>query len=284
MMSEPSELRLRLHAITPRRDEQPDWTDVLARAEIKSAPMIGEVSAPPNRPTELVDHGREKLVRKRLLLVKKRRVAVLVALALTVITPVVAVGAANDWWFLRSNRVPAPVRDANATVVAEGQWGGRGWKLVTYLSKTDGLCLSMMPQDAVVNGKGASMSCAPFVGVPRTPNTKHTPDLRITYLSASATAKLPAYIVGAVIDGATQVDIGFADGRVLRVPTSIGPPPLQHVRFYATPLAASSSGSQDPGVSLRPAWLAGVGGNHQIVTCLVLPPSGELNPSVSPCR
>lgn len=281
MTHESSELCLRLHALTPRRDEQPDWMDVLARADITHVPMIGAASVSPNRP---VNHGRKSRMRRRRLLVNKRRMALLAALALVVITPVVALGDANGWWFLRSNRVPAPVPDANATVVADGQWGEQGWKLVTYFSKTDGLCLSMMPQDAVATGKGASMSCAPFVGVPRTPTTKDTPDLRITYLGASATAKLPAYIVGAVVDDATEVDIGFADGRVLHVPTSTGPPPLEHVRFYATPLGASSSGSQDSGVSLRPAWLAGVGASHQIVTCLVLPPSGNVNPSVSPCR
>lgn len=63
--------------------------------------------------------------------------------------------------------------------------------------------------------------------------------MTITFLSGTASAELPAYIAGPVIDKASTVEIEFGTGQVLRLPTFGGAASLGHVRFYAAELPAT---------------------------------------------
>jgi hypothetical protein len=92
-----------------------------------------------------------------------------------VLVPLAAVGAANDWWFLKTGAAPVPTTAPQ--VVMEEEWNGRPWQLVAYPSATHGLCISMTPKDSAARGEGGAMACGPFVGIARTPESKASPDI-----------------------------------------------------------------------------------------------------------
>jgi hypothetical protein len=221
-----------LDALVPALPWSPDWSDVLARAR------------PPARRTQ-------------------RRLVLALALVAAVAVPLVAYGSKSDWWFLSSGSPPA----TNAPVVVkEGEWSGHAWKLVAYLSSTDGLCVSLTPTGAEPAGEGAAMGCGPIAGVPRTEETKRTPDMTITYLMAAASRTFPGYVVGPVVDRATQVEIRFAGGRTMRLATFAGVPSLGSVRFYASELPAGVV--PGPGHELVEE-LRGLNASGAVVACLV---------------
>jgi hypothetical protein len=195
----------------------------------------------------------------------RRAFALAGAVVAVVLVPLAALGAANDWWFLKYGG-PTPT---NAPVVVKrGVWDSHPWKLVAYPSSSDGLCMSMIPTRNPDSSYGAAMGCGPFIGVPRTPDTKATADMSITYLSGSASEVLPAYIAGPVIEQAMTVEIRFSDGTTLRTPTYPAPSPLEHIRFYASPLpkgkAPDTGASRDPSMQ----WVAGVDTHGNVVACL----------------
>ncbi|MDP9225277.1 MAG: hypothetical protein M3P18_15825 [Actinomycetota bacterium] len=176
---------------------QADWSDVLRRA--------GEGEA-----------GR--VVPRRF---RKRRLVVAFVVLAAVLIPLAALAATNDWWFFESGTVPKPL--SAPVVVKEGEWSGHAWQLIAYPSGTDGLCVSVTPKGRKDVG---TMGCSPFVGVSRTAATKASPDMPITYLAGSGPEGRPAYIVGPVIDKASEVEIRFANGQTLRVRTFSAPAPL----------------------------------------------------------
>lgn len=213
-----------------------DWPDVLERAEER-------------RSTRLVT---------------KRRVVIGFVLLAAVLVPLAALAAVNDWWFLKFG---GPTPTSAPLVVKEGAWGGHPWQLIAYPSTTDGLCVSMTPKGWASVGKGGAMECGPFADVARTAETTASQDMTIAYLKVSATNELPVYIVGPVIDTALTVEVRFGNGQDLRVPTSPGPPPLDHVRFYATPIPADlqpTSKTFTTGLE----WVAGLDVNGNVVACL----------------
>lgn len=196
-------------------------------------------------------------------LVTRHRMVIVLAVLAAVLVPLAALGAANNWWFLKFGNGPTPT---NAPVVVkEGEWDGHPWQLIAYPSTTDGLCVSVTPKGSA--GEGAAMGCGTFAGIARTPETKASPDMTITFLSGSASKELPAYIAGPVIDKASAVEIRFASGDVLRVPTFAAPEPLSHIRFYATQLPA---GDQTTPRTLPTflKWVAGFDANGNVVACL----------------
>jgi hypothetical protein len=198
-------------------------------------------------------------------LVTKRRLVLALVVLAAVLSPLVAVGAANDWWFLRFGGTPVPA--SAPVVVKEGEWGGHPWQLVAYPSTSDGLCVSITPQGAGFNGKGGAMGCGPFAGISRTPETKASPDMTITFLSGGASPELPAYIAGPVIDKATMVEIRFGTGQVLRAPTFAGPESLGPVRFYATQLPAGLEDTPHTFLTFLTS-VAGLDANGEVVACL----------------
>jgi hypothetical protein len=210
---------------------------------------------------------------RSLRLLTKRRLILALALLAAALVPLAALGAASDWWFLRDH-VPTPISAPD--VVKEGEWSGHRWQLIAYPSSTDGLCVSVTPAGSTADGSGGAIGCAPFVGVPRTAQTKGSSEMTITFLSGAASSELPAYIAGPVIDKASTVEIHYKTGEVLRLPTFSGAASLAHVRFYAAQLPTSIP-MPIPGQRLdahnepssMPTKLAGLDRDGNIVACLV---------------
>jgi hypothetical protein len=224
-----------LDQLLPAQAWAPDWTDVLRRAG--AGPSIRRVT--------------------------KRRFVVVLAVLAAVLVPLAALGATNDWWFLKLGHGPTPT---NAPVVVkEGTWDGHPWQLIAYPSTTDGLCVSVTPKGSA--GEGGAMGCGTFAGIARTPETKASPDMTITYLSGAASNNLPAYIAGPVIEKASTVEIHFANGDVMRVPTFTAPEPLSHIRFYATPIPAANQTTQSTFPTFL-KWVAGLDATGNVVACL----------------
>jgi hypothetical protein len=251
-----------LHELVPTfADEQPDWLDVVARAEVVAPARRGFST--------------------------RRRLVLALVVLVAVLIPLAALADANDWWFFKTPGSPTPT--GAPVVVKTGEWDGHPWQIVAYPSTTDGLCVSMTPKTSNNNSAGAAMGCGPFAGIARTGATKASPDMRITFLSGSATKALPAYIIGPVVEQAATVAIRFNDGKTLHTPTFSAPPPLEHVRFYASPLPQDETAEKIPSpsrlrVSLQWKWIAGLDANGRVVACLA--PSSAINgiSPLSPCN
>jgi hypothetical protein len=159
--------------------------------------------------------------------------------------------------------VSAPV------VVKEGEWSGRPWQLVAYPSGTDGLCFSVTSKRPAQAGAVGAMNCATFAGISRTAETKASPDMTITFLSGwGPSGFLPTYIVGPVINKAVEVEIRFANGQDMHVPTFGAPAPVKQVRFYATQIPDSAVPKQLRGEPQAFDWIAGRDKEGTIVACL----------------
>lgn len=235
-----------------------DWNDVLRRAEESQ--------------------------QRRLVLVPLRRRRLVVALVViaAVLIPLAAVAATNQWWFFESGNVPQPA--SGPYVVKEGDWSGHPWQLTAYPSQTDGLCFAITPKNSR-SGSGAGMSCAPFAGIAHTAKTKASPDMTITYMAGSSVPGiLPAHIVGPVIDKAVEVEIQFANGQQLSVPTFGAPAPLGHIRFYATQVPDSAFGPNQGARFQSPDWVAGLNKDGDIVACLATLTAKDGISPLSDCR
>ena len=230
-----------LNRLAPRLPWEPDWADVLGRADVREGRRLPTLRA-------------------------KRGFVVVLAVLAAVLIPLIALGAVNQWWFFKSGFAPTPA--GRPVVVKVGNWGGRRWEMDAYRSSTNGLCIAMTAVGAKVPGEGNVMGCLPFVGIARTKETKGT-DLTITYMSRAGNKEFPAYIAGPVIDAALRVEIRFPDGRTLRVPTFAAPASLGRVRFYATPL---------PAHEFIPTWVAGLDKNANVIACLIVDRGGGPSP------
>jgi hypothetical protein len=229
-----------LDRLAPTAAWLPDWSDVLHRAgQAERRPWFA-----------------------------RRRVAVLAVALVAAMIPLAALAAVKDWWFFRNGGAPTPA--AAPVVVETGEWDGHPWELSAYPSTTNGLCLSLTPTPAY----GAALGCAPIAGAPRSPETQPLPDMSITYLTGSGGATFPAYVVGAVLQGASQVEIRFDGGRTLRVPTVAAPPPLEHVRFFATRAAGANDVRS----------VAGLDDAGAVIACLVPSTAKEGVSPLSDCR
>jgi hypothetical protein len=209
------------------------------------------------------------------------------AAAAVVLVPLVALGAANDWWFLKHGG-PTPTKAP--VVVKEGVWGSHPWQLVAYPSTTDGLCIAVAPKSAATPGQGA-MACATFAGVARTSSTKASPDMTITFLiSGREQNGLPAYVAGPVIEKASTVELRFSNGTILRTPTFAGHGSLQDIRFYATRLPVGVQRTlRPPSTTLRrPSfpleWVAGLDSHGNVVACLAVRNAKDGISPLTACR
>jgi hypothetical protein len=218
-----------LDLLAPAVDWAADWDDVLQRA--------GE-----RRPRRRAFIG--------------RRLVLALAMLAAVLIPLAAFGAAGDWWFF-GGPVSPPVPQGSLVVVKEGKWEGHPWKLVAYQSDA-GLCWSFTPSEIPVEGTEAGFVCGTFAGVA----PKLSSDVTISSISSSG-QKFPAYIAGVVVGSAREVEIQFATGETLRLPTFSSAEPVGPVRFFA---------SQVQGGSV-PLNMVGRDANGKVVACNVNGPA-----------
>ncbi|MBA3376779.1 MAG: hypothetical protein H0U00_13375 [Actinobacteria bacterium] len=220
-----------LERLAPAQSFAYDWNDVLKRAS---------VGAPAHRRAR---------PRKRWLLS--------VAIALVVLSPLGAIAASEDWWFLDSPGAPAP-SNPPPLVVKTGSWDGKEWLLVAYRSEDGALCFSMNPASSPMStGVGAALNCGGWDTYPPSgPNLAGG----ITYLSGTS-PELPTYVVGPVVDDAAEVEIHFADGEVVRTPTFDAPSSLGALRFYAVRAPATGSVVEK---------LVGLDRDGRLVACLAV--------------
>jgi hypothetical protein len=212
-------------------------------------------------------------------LLTKRRLMLALALFAAALVSLAAFGAASDRWFFQ-NHGSRPASAPNA--VKAGEWSGHPWQLIAHrvhldraISSAHGLCVSVTPAGSNADDSGGGTTCNPFAGVAPTAETKESSQMTITFLGATASSELPAYIAGPVIDKASTVEIRFAAGEILRLPTFSGPASLGHIRFYATQLPASIPMPQ-PGQRIQnqlQPWppintLAGLDSDGNVVACL----------------
>jgi hypothetical protein len=209
------------------------------------------------------------------------RLVLVFAVLAAVLVPLAALGAANDWWFLRVGGAPVPATAPE--VVKEGEWDGHPWQLIAYPSATHGLCISITPKDSGDKGEGGAMSCGPFVGVARSLASRLSPEMTITFLASGGSEHLPPYIAGPVIEEASVVEIRFADRDVLRVRTFAGPERLQHVRFYAAQLPTDIHLTHASSPALLNS-VAGLDASGNVVACLVPRTAKDGISSLSDCR
>jgi hypothetical protein len=235
-----------LDRLAPALPWEADWQDVERRA----------------RPT----------TRRRPRMPTARRLMIAIAVLVGVLIPIAAIASEGDWWFLGDG---TPMPATAPVVVKTGEWSGHPWQLVAYRSQTDGLCLSIAPKGAATTGAGAALECAQIEGVPRTDDTKPGEDLTITFLTAGGGDALPAYIVGPVVASAAEVEIVFAGGDVMRVPTFRAPASLGDVRFYAAQRPAAFTGVEK---------LTGFDSAGAVVACLGRTTTGEGESELSACR
>jgi hypothetical protein len=90
--------------------------------------------------------------------------------------------------------------------------------------------------------------------------------MTITYLSGAAPGFLPTYIAGPVIDKAVEVEIRFANGHDMRVPTFGAPALFEHIRFYATQIPPVPK--QLRGDPQAFDWITGNDKDGEVVACL----------------
>jgi hypothetical protein len=232
-----------LDRLAPMHDWEPDWSDVLERARKRDERRLTRIP-------------------------KRGKLALVLAAVVVVLVPLAALAATNDWWLFEFGG--APQAGGTAVIVREDVWSGHAWQLVAYPSTTDGLCFAMASLTSQGAAEGKVLSCAPFVGIPRTADSKHSPDMTITYFVSQADSSLPAYIVGPVIGTASSVEVRFRDGTSLRTPTFAAPPSLGGIRFYATPLPDNvfpPPGEQPPFFGFVRS-VAGLDGEGRVVACL----------------
>jgi hypothetical protein len=270
-------ISLVLDELVPRlEDERGDWERVLADARLSGeAPARTEMA---RRPT--LAPWRALSRRQPLRSLNSRRLAIIAAIAAAIALPLVALAASQNWWFFRFGEAPTPVTEVS--VVKTGSWEGKAWQLTAYRSSTDGICFSMAPTPtAQSTGAGAAMACDQIEGVPRTAESKPYTPHAITFMSGSSD-RLPAYIVGPVIETVSEVVIHLANGAILHTSTFEAPKELgAAIRFYATRLPELQ---RAPG---KPRWpvekLVGRSDDGRIVACLVVPMPEE-GVRLSACR
>ena len=147
---------------------------------------------------------------------------------------------------------PPPV--SPVVVVKTGTWAGRSWRMTAYRSQTDGLCFGWALTRR--HDRGATLACAPIVGVPGAARSKSGPPLTITFAAAGA----PPHVYGPVTARAVRVAAYFAGGTVVRTGTFAAPPALgASVRFYAAQLRKNAA----------PTKLVGLDRGGRVVACLV---------------
>jgi len=267
-----------LDELVPRfADERGDWGRVLADAG------AGEAMARSPWPLDTTTTEaafRERPGRRPRGRWRTRRRLVVIAIAVVAVASPLIAAASENWGFLWfAGIAPAPITDVS--VVKTGEWDGKSWQLVAYLSATDGVCFALNPTST--NGatsEGGALSCDQIEGVPRTESSKPYTPHAITVLAGSSLG-VPAFVAGPVIDSADEVAVYLASGEVIRTPTFDAPSQLGSIRFYATQVPEPVPGVRPEVYGIQK--VVGLGGDGDVVACLVVP-MPEAGVGLSACR
>jgi hypothetical protein len=264
--------------------DEPAWDDVLARVEVLSV-SLGDTNGEAH-----IDGGSWERRRLRAVQGVRRRPLLTVLILLgVVLIPVsaLAVVKSDPWWFLRFQPIGlGPAKGTQVVVLKQGNWNGQSWVLTAYRSRAGHLCIEFTENapNGRHSGQGAG-GCGPVPGGsvrevsgPRT--------ITITYMAGSLVATnghgSVRYVVGPVVNKATEVVITLANGTVMRTATFSGPTALglTTTRFYAVSVPTKSSSTEPHALcaqrvaafaSTRPAKLVGLDANGRTVAELTVP-------------
>jgi hypothetical protein len=221
-----------LDRLVPDSVEPRDWQQLLATA--------GAARDPAHLP-----FSRPLPARRRLLLA-------LVLLLLAVLIPLTALAIGNGWWFL-SAYGPKPV--GNVVIVTSGRWQGMPWNLTAFRTDKGTICYAVTVRPATPQLLGSTEACGPVssnrpISFLRSLGVAHLELSRGRFTSREPQPHpFPAYIVGAVIKSALEVDAAAAPGTTQRIPTVAAPAGLHAaVRFF---IAARPAGENVRGLTAR---------------------------------
>jgi hypothetical protein len=234
--------------------------------------------------------------------IHRRPLLVALILVVCVLVPVSALAVAKDdpWWFLRFQPLGlGPAKGSQVVVIKQGSWNGQSWVLTSYRSRAGQLCYELTENapSGRRSGQGAG-GCGSVPGSSvATANGGRT--LRISYLSGSLLAVNGhgpvRFIVGPVVNKATEVVITLGNGTVMHTPTFTAPSALGlATRFYAAPVTTPKSASRQTTcgqraaafASTRPAKLVGLDASGHTVAELTVPvqPTGFAQALCAPHR
>jgi hypothetical protein len=264
--------------------DEPVWDDVLARAALLSGSR-GDANG---RVTQWGGLSSRRGGLRSVRGMRRRPLLVGLIVFVCVLVPVSALAVAKDdpWWFLRFQPLGlGPAKGSHVVVIKQGSWNGQSWLLTAYRSGAGQLCYQLT--ENAPNGRHSGQGAGSCVSVPgssvATANVLRK--VRITYLAGSLVAAnghgSVRFIVGPVVNKATEVVITLANGTVMRTPTFTAPTALGlSMRFYAVsvPPTSTRAGSHTSCgqrvaalASTRPAKLIGLDANGHTVAELTVP-------------
>lgn len=231
-----------LDRLAPPQPFAHDWNDVVRRAET--------AAAHPSRPVW-----------------RQRRWVVAAVVIAAIVVPVAAatIGATNDWWFFSGGHGDHPL--TQPVVIKTGTWDGKRWQLVAFRATPEhavlpadliDICTAVMPYASPPSAStGGALGCGGFSAAP--PGSPGGP--RGIGFASSQSPGLPYWGAGPVVDTATEVELSFRNGDLLRVRTYAAPESLGPVRFFATPIPE------------EPIKVVGVDDSGGVVACMPLDPA-----------
>jgi hypothetical protein len=203
--------RLVADAVEPR-----DWQQLLAHA--------GPAPA------------RRRLPLGRRLLASRRLLVALALLLLAVLIPLTALAVGHGWWFL-SAYGPKPV--GNVVVVTSGRSQGMPWNLTAFRTDKGTICYAVTARPATPQLLGSTEACGPVSSSAPISFLRSLGVARVELSRGHFTYRrpqphpFPAYIIGAVINSASEVDVAAGPGSTQRIRTVAAPASLHAaVRFF----------------------------------------------------
>jgi hypothetical protein len=257
----------------------PGWDDVLARSDLLATAGTSNGTAATARYRSNESRPSGRLARGVRL--TRRRVVLAVAALAAVSIPLLALAAANDWWFFQFPWTPRPV--GKPLVVMHGSWNGQAWRLVAYNSRGQGTCWSITFANPHRGGAGVAspgvgvaaadgaLGCGGIIGL-RPPNKNASGFPTIMWMTGySFNTGYPAWMAGPVVAKAKTVVIRYRNGKLVRVPTSdrvqlgkvgwYGP-----LRFFAAQIPEGIHPGEIQGI---PQSVTGLDARGKVVACLV---------------
>jgi hypothetical protein len=205
-----------LDRLVPDSVEPRDWQQLLANASAL--------------------RGRRRLPLSPSFLARHRVLLAFALMLLAVLIPLTALAVGRGWWFL-SAYGPKPV--GNVVVVTSGRSQGVPWNLTAFRTDKGTICYAVTVRPATPQLLGSAEACGPVsattpISFLRSFGVVHVELLRghFTYRGAQL-HPFPAYIVGAVTNSASEVDVSSGPGSPQRIRTVAAPAGLHAaVRFF----------------------------------------------------